>query len=373
MKQRSTLAGIVTVVLTTLVGSVSHAQTSYAYADLGAMTVLSMNNLGQVVGSATTLSGVRAVRITPLDTNSDGKPDTWYRDLNSDGINDLFEILPIPAGYSAIAARAINLSGAVTGYTGSPLNQPIHTPSGGAATAITTKGAAYGESINDTNVIAGRSWDKRAKYLNATTWKKVGTSWTQTWLGAPAGYLNSTSVSINNAGAVAGRAWPATQSIIVPVVWLPSALYSRPQGWTVLAGLGGIGGDALGINSLGQLAGSSNGHAVLWLLQDAYGLASGVHDLHTVESPYVRSTASSLNQAPIGLLTVVGSMDDLGSDYRAFVWKSDTMQMTDLNAVTSGIPVGLTLGNALAVSDSGLILGRAYTNPSKAFVLVPSP
>ena len=49
-----------------------------------------INDAGQVVGSALTAAGEwRAFLLTPKDSNGDGAPETWFRDADEDGANDL--------------------------------------------------------------------------------------------------------------------------------------------------------------------------------------------------------------------------------------------------------------------------------------------
>ena len=52
-----------------------------------------INDLGQVAGTAFTADQVRVpFLLTPEDTNGDGSPDRWFRDLDGDGLPDAWEL-----------------------------------------------------------------------------------------------------------------------------------------------------------------------------------------------------------------------------------------------------------------------------------------
>lgn len=83
--------------------------------DLGGNLVpQKINDLGQIVGYKINVSGYdRAFVILPKDTDGDGKPDTWYQDVNNDGINDLMFYLTLGGKWSW--AWGINNIGQVVG------------------------------------------------------------------------------------------------------------------------------------------------------------------------------------------------------------------------------------------------------------------
>ena len=80
-----------------------------------------INNRGQI-GLRVHLSAVgfqdwRARLLTPLDKNKDGLPDTWYQDLNGDGVNDLMVDLGTVERLtsSAVAQHGLNDGGSAVG------------------------------------------------------------------------------------------------------------------------------------------------------------------------------------------------------------------------------------------------------------------
>jgi uncharacterized membrane protein len=77
-----------------------------------------INESGQMAGKAYTASlEGRAVAWFPADTDADGEPDTWYRDTNGNGVNDLLVDIGVLGGTTSFESytRDINDSGMVVG------------------------------------------------------------------------------------------------------------------------------------------------------------------------------------------------------------------------------------------------------------------
>lgn len=109
-----------------------------------------INDAGQVVGWA---YGPQNIPITflinPEDTNGDGTPDRWSRDVNADGINDLMVVLPgFDAGYNA----DINASGQITGS--GALWTP-HQPNGTTGTVFAPDPSFAAYALNNAGVLVG--------------------------------------------------------------------------------------------------------------------------------------------------------------------------------------------------------------------------
>jgi probable HAF family extracellular repeat protein len=125
-----------------------------------------------------------------------------------------------------------------------------------------------------------------------------------------------------------------------------------------LGGAGGsIGAQASGINDSGMVVGSvlSNSR------RRAFVFAQGTMSYLGEFSQFGTSAASAIN----GRAQIVGT-----SDGRAFVYANGVM--TDLNTVTS-VPIGFTLSSALAINDSGLIVGELFDSQDgrRPFLLTP--
>ena len=79
-----------------------------------------INEQGQIAG-ASDITGdaeTHAFLITPLDTNGDGAPDIWNKDVDGDGVNDLMQDLGVLPGNTIAVANDINESGWVVGFSG---------------------------------------------------------------------------------------------------------------------------------------------------------------------------------------------------------------------------------------------------------------
>ncbi|MEW6743107.1 MAG: hypothetical protein AB1486_10140 [Planctomycetota bacterium] len=82
------------------------------------LEVAAVNDRGEIAGRCATVAGdaFHAFLIRPLDTNGDGIPDTWSRDDNSDGRNDLLLDIGTLGGNEAVAL-SVNEASRVSGVS----------------------------------------------------------------------------------------------------------------------------------------------------------------------------------------------------------------------------------------------------------------
>jgi uncharacterized membrane protein len=101
---------------------------------------IAINNLGQIV---ITCEGV-GLLLSPVDADGDGTPDTWYQDGDSDGVNDLLvnlgQAFDSSGNLAPLQACDLNDAGQIVGYIGgSPF---LLTPN------LTAAGPVWVEDLN---------------------------------------------------------------------------------------------------------------------------------------------------------------------------------------------------------------------------------
>jgi probable HAF family extracellular repeat protein len=351
----------------------------YSLTDLGTLggtrcDPRAVNDRGQVVGVSSLRDGTsRAFRLTPLDTNADGKPDVWNRDLNGDGANDLMQALPSPKGsWSGSTARAINNLGQVCGVVYSNSGRgPSETAvtwsaaATGAATLLGKAGDGSGaQGINDAGQIVG--WKQGPVNFVAVLWQLSKGAYTATALPIPSGYAGSRAVTINNSGQVAGT--------------LADGDYAR-EGfkWTAAGGtqrLGKVPGqdmaswDQAFINDRGEVAVTAFVEGfptpTLSLPQPAYGLEAGIHSLGYPATGLLGVMASGFNN--LGQVTTWA--DGFNGFVGNYLWQDGLWQ--DFGALAA-VPAGATLGTPSRPSNNGYIAG-AWVNGQRisGYLLAPN-
>jgi probable HAF family extracellular repeat protein len=153
-------------------------------------------------------------------------------------------------------------------------------------------------------------------------------------LGLPAGFTTARGEAINNFGQVAGYAM-----VQVNGAWTSRAfVWSSSSGYQLLPGRNGAtSNQAVAINDNGVVAGTSGGHAAIWI-------NGAVTDIHTLPGGY--SSAWDVNSSG----EVVGTYWGPGSQGEAFKWTATTgMQLVRTMSGSSG--------EALGINDSGTIVG----------------
>jgi len=260
-------------------------------------------------------------------------------------------------------------------------------------------GKSYGHAINNQGQIVGES------YIDSTTshaflWQ----SGQITDLGLLSGGVRSTSDSINNLGQVVGRRFDASNNMST---WT----------WTQTGGLQPLdlqGGIPFSLSDDGRIVGQKNNHAWLWNTPGAG------QDLSTnLPAPYTGdSEAHGINQngqvvlwamqlnPPYGgasrafSWTQAGGIKDLGTlggtDSRAYSinkagyivgWSQCSIDGPDapclwtpsggilnLNTLVIDKPPGVTMGDAEAINNHGVIMGQELNgyDLEAAYMLVPT-
>jgi len=318
------------------------AASLYSVTDLGTgYAASSINNQGVITGtySPGSIPGSRAF------TYSDGQA-SLLGTLGGD--------------YSG--ARAINNAGQVTGDsspvsgTGSATHAFLY--SNGQMLDLGL-GSSVGLSINDRGQIAGELFLPGGYHAFLYTGAGV-----QTIDLGTLGGVQSVAFGINNATEITGGADLTNGAS-------HAFLYAAGK-MTDLGTLGGSTSIGNAINDSGQITGASAsasgaGHAFLY--RDGLML-----DLGTLGTMYTDSDGNSINR----LGQIVGSSsyfvpgDEAGSFVNsAFLYSNGTME--NLNNLIDPT-LGFTLGNALAINDSGQIIVSGRTRTSfESFLLTPIP
>src|SRR5262249_26310002 len=113
-----------------------------------------------VGSSTTAGGVTRGFLITPEDTDGNGAPDLWYRDANGDSINDLMLDLGTFGGAQSYAADVNNLGQVIGSATTNNGSWHQFLWQNGSMTDLATQGMlAFDnpEEINDAGQIAGTS------------------------------------------------------------------------------------------------------------------------------------------------------------------------------------------------------------------------
>lgn len=302
---------------------------------LATSAVIGLNNLNQVTGCATPVSGPCSFLWT-LET---GKvPMDFAGQINDAGVQVISNWVRWPDGTlqemdgAMGGAAEINNSNVVAGSNGSvftcPLPPPyvnreatVWTADGGTVLLEQEAGVPSADqawAINDHNVIVGvrsstgHCGDQKAFYYDLEGEQYIDLH--AILVGMPSGITHA--VDINNGGTVIG------------------------DGPTTMGGSAWRWNEATGVEILPDLPGTLFGYSI----------------------------PSSINNSG----TVVGQAI-VDGDWRAWIW-DEAAGIRDLNAITSGIPADFMIEEAKRINDNGWIIARGHYgawSPERAVVLIP--
>ena len=325
-----------------------------AIRDLGLGYAAAVNNVGQVAGGtdATAASPAHAVRWTTA-----GRAAPVAVDLGA------------PAGGTS-QGKSINAAGQVAGSTSQEINQQtrshpfVWTEALGRTDLVTLRVPSFssgtGEFVNALGQVAGSAFTKRSESVHAYLWTPPGSVRD---LGTLNG-RNSFARALNDEGQVAGIAEIEFARLFArnhAFVW------TGARGMQDLGTLGGRNSDAIALNSSGQVASVSDtilidpftpanplAHAFFW--SPSGPTAGRMLDLGTFGG--LTSFAFAINDAwqVVGKAATDPSSPNLS---HAFIWTA-AEGLVDLNTRIPNAPVGLTLTEAIAVSQNGSVLARTF-------------
>ena len=237
-----------------------------AWLDLGSLggtkgQANDVSNSGIVVGTCRTGAGAsqHAFMVNPLDSDGDSQPDTWYRDANHDGRNDLMQDLGALGG-SYSEAKGVNSAGRAVGWATTASGTHAFVYAQGTMRDLGPMGgiASSASAISDSGVIVGRvdiaqgqstfSRAFRFRDLNDNLQVDAGEL---CLLPVPVDGLYTAS-GVNDAGEVVGSGdWTGTKR---------AYLWSGSSGWdlnTLISPTTSLTlAEATGINNAGQIAAS---------------------------------------------------------------------------------------------------------------------
>jgi len=325
-----------------------------------------------------------------------------------------------------VTAKGLNTSGQVAGQLGANINDRqamVWTPNGaggGTASVVPINGTflvSNVDSINSLGQVAGHGWHPNGSQA-AFVWTPGSSNGTVTDLG-DINFRGSEFIyhaAVGNAGSVVGYTFDFYGDNgfgYRSFRWKPTIPNGTTGSLSLLSGVGDGQAQAIGVNSIGQAIGSSQGQGVMWMPSNVVvgffshqlaainqsgqvvgsvssggvtraflwtpntnnGMTGAFLDLSDLSSGVLGASAADVND--VG--TVVGTAGVTATVSHATVWTASD-GILDLNQLLDNAAPGLTLTQATSVNNAGMILafGRYQAdagNVSRAFLLtrVPEP
>lgn len=282
---------------------------------------------------------------------------------------------PVNAAYGTFAA-AINAFGDVAGWNSSI--RPVVWPNGANVdapeTALDLQGFTYGYAadMNADSTVVGYVWNSTA--TNVFVWPKSGNDWGGYEIDASGN--PALAYAISDSGRVAGKARFSPNGDWHAYVTGPSAFQMEGD----LGTLGGLQSEAWDVNDESGTVGWAHNAAGR---RRAFYIQIGGQGLQAVnELPRLAGTSGTTYQSEAygvnRLGQVVGRCQNDAGAWRAFLYNLGPGNLlTDLNTLPldgGGTPAsqGWTLTEAVAISDSSIIVGHGVKNGyPRAWILYP--
>jgi len=342
-------AVVVFVCVLTVCGLATAGPIQYTVTNLGTLGgsqswAYALNNHGQVVGYASTVTGYEHAFL-------------WQ----NGGMTDMGTL-----GGSTSRTNSINNSGQVVGYSQNTQGNTLgFIWQNGGMLGLGTLGGiqSYANAVNDSGQVIGYAYDQTNQYQRACLWQPGGGMIDLT-ANLPSqsqhSVSNSNANGINNLGQVVGTAYIYNYQVSS---YQQCGIYWEPTyGYSSYAEIGPA-FYPYDINNLGQVVGnfgSGDYNAFVW------DLAGGTHSLGPPPSGQTASLARAINDQGEAVGYCWGNAPTV-----AFVWKQG-VGMVDLNTMIGKETANWSLYLAFDINNNGQIVGYGtYKGANRGFLLTP--